>query len=251
MDNFVDKVNSQVQSFYAHRPNITHSDQVEYEITDDVFSRRLELVKTERDKRLTLEQKDFLQSVNGNFVWGKRNTDNITVLIAKKTFQYEGFTWCGTVHHEYTHAHDFWNLADHLNITEMDDLYDYAFYTPFEWWSEYHARKAGTTNVYRYEYARDTLQQTIYVCNQSLYLIADGLKRAPSVYEAMQWFGRYSALKEKYRDLMPALCTAHKKYGLSDAMIAVGDFLHTHQEFCLIHDKLDEFKALVDEVQKA
>lgn len=248
MKHFVDKVNSQVQSFYAQKPTITHSDQVEYKITDDVFSKRLELAKTERDKRLTLEQKGFLQRVNGNIVWGTRNTDAITVLISKKTFQYKGFTWCGTVHHEYTHAHDFWDLADHLHITEMDDLYDYEFYTPFEWWSEYHARKAGTLNVYRYEYARNSVPQTINVCIQSFDLICRGLMQATSAYDAMQWFGRYAALKEMYGNMMPALQTANPKYGLSNNIIAVGDFLQANQEFGLIHNDLGKFCTLIDAV---
>ena len=112
----------------------------------------MEMAQTIRDKEITEQNKSFLQQVNGNIVWGKTNQDPINVLISSKVFQEDTFTWQGTVHHEYTHAHDFWELADYLKLTEMDDIYDYQYYHPFEWWSEYHARKAGAMNVYQNEY---------------------------------------------------------------------------------------------------
>lgn len=61
----------------------------------------------------------------------------------------------------------------------------------------------------------------------------------------MQLFGRYYALKEMYGNIMPDIQTASKKYGLSNSIISVGDFLFSHQEFALIHNKLDEFQSLI------
>ena len=106
------KVRLQVQSFYNQRPAIKHKDQVSFIITDDVFTKRMEMAQTIRDKEITEQNKSFLQQVNGNIVWGKTNQDPINVLISSKVFQEDTFTWQGTVHHEYTHAHDFWELAE-------------------------------------------------------------------------------------------------------------------------------------------
>lgn len=242
------RVKEQIRTFYDQRPNIQHKDQVQFVIATDVFAKRLELAQTERDKTVTIEQKDFLQIVNGNVVWGKTNNDPITAIFSSRLFQLDNFTWRGTVHHEYTHAHDFWDLADYLMITKMDDIYDYRFYNLFEWWSEYHARNAGAKNVYQHEYARNSISETISVCNNSFSLICNGLVQATSVYEVMQLFGRYSALKEMYGDMMPPLQSANKKYGLANSIIAVGDFLHSHQEFNLICDSLDELEVLMNAV---
>lgn len=242
------KVCSQVKSFYSKRQVISHRDQVDYIITDDVFLKRMELVQSERDRNLTLQQKDFLQRVNGNIVWGKTNTDKITVIIASKVFQFDNFTWRGTIHHEYTHAHDFWDLADYLAITNMDDIYDYQYYAPFDWWTEYHARVAGSSNVYQHEYARNSLASTINVCNTMFDYICKSLMQVSSVYDAMQLFGRYSALKEMYPQVMPAFQTANKKYGLPSSIIEVGEFLHSHQEFSLVCDKLEQLQLLVNAV---
>lgn len=242
------KVCSQVRSFYSKRQGISHRDQVDFIITDDVFLKRMELVQSERDRNLTLQQKDFLQSVNGNIVWGKTNADKITVIIASKVFRYDDFTWRGTIHHEYIHAHDFWDLADYLAISNMDDIYDYQYYAPFDWWTEYHARVAGSSNVYQHEYAHNSFASTINVCNTMFEHICKGLMQVSSVYDAMQWFGRYSSLKVMYPLAMPALQTGNKKYGLPNSIIKVGEFLHSHREFALICDKLEELQLLVNAV---
>ena len=102
--------------------------------------------------------------------------------------------------------------------------------------------------MYQHEYARNSISETISVCNNSFSLICNGLVQATSVYEVMQLFGRYSALKEMYGDMMPPLQSANKKYGLANSIIAVGDFLHSHQEFNLICDSLDELEVLMNAV---
>ena len=245
MNDFTDKVNSQIENFYFQRQNISHCGQVDCIITSDIFSKRMELVQSIRDKEITLQQKEFLQKVNGNIVWGKTNNNKITVLIASKVFSLDDYTWRGTVHHEFTHAHDFWDLADHLNTTEMDSIYDYQFYAPFDWWTEFHARKSGAINVYRHEYAHNSISQTINVCNTMFDYICKTLMSVSQVYDAMQLFGRYSALKEMYGNIMPDIQTASNKYGLSKSIISVGEFLLSHQEFALIQNKFDEFQYLI------
>ena len=80
------KVEDQIQAFYDQHPDIQHRDQVQYVITADVFSKRMELVQTDKDRAVTLQQKGFLQKVNGNVVWGKTINDPITVLISERVF---------------------------------------------------------------------------------------------------------------------------------------------------------------------
>ena len=69
----------------------------------------MELVQSVRDRNLTLEQKDFLQQVNGNIVWGKTNNDKITVMIASNVFTFDNHTWRGTVHHD-LHTHTIFGI---------------------------------------------------------------------------------------------------------------------------------------------
>ena len=242
------KVRLQVQSFYNLRPAIKHKDQVSFIITDNVFTKRMEMAQTIRDKEITEQNKSFLQQVNGNVVWGKTNQDPITVLISSKVFQVDTFTWQGTVHHEYTHAHDFWELADYLKLTEMDDIYDYEYYYPFEWWSEYRARKAGAMNVYQNEYANRSTADIHYICQTMFEDISTRLMHVSSAYDAMQLFGRYSALKEMYDQAMPELSLAQSRFGLGDTIIAIAEFLHSHQEFESIRDKFGELEVLVNSV---
>lgn len=241
-------VDTEIEHFYTQYPTLSHRNDVQYAISDDVFSARMGLVQTDRDKANTLQQKNFLQQVNGNVVWGKTNTDPITVILSAKVFHLDEYTWLGTVHHEYTHAHDFWNLADYLGINEMDDIYDYKFYNPFYWWSEYHARKRGTTNVYRQAYAGCSNSEIDKNCSTLHQMICTGLIQSTSAYEAMQWYGRYSALKELYGAKMLPLQVGHKKYGLPTSRIDIGRFLHSHQDFNSICSKFDEFERLINKV---
>lgn len=80
------KVSSQVKSFYSKRQGISHRSQVEYIIANDVFSKRMELVQSARDRNLTLQQKDFLQRVNGNIVWGKQVTTRLRLSLHLRYF---------------------------------------------------------------------------------------------------------------------------------------------------------------------
>lgn len=248
MNGINDKVNSQVKSFYSNRKKISHRNQVDYVITDDVFSKRLELAKSERDKRKTVENMDFLNLVNGNVVWGRTNSENITVIISSKVFSLDNYTWRGTVHHEYTHAHDYWDLADYLSIYNMDDIYDYQFYTAFHWWSEYHARVAGALNVYQHEYALYSVPSIMNVCRESFAIICRNLMQSPTAYYGMQEYGRYSALKKMYPNFMPDLHAANEKFGLENSLIEVGEFLHSHQDFILVRDSFEQLQKLVNAV---
>lgn len=242
------KVDEQINLFYDQRRNITHADQVQYVITTDIFSKRMDLAQTVRDKTVTVQQKDFLQQVNGNVVWGKTNKDALTVMIASKVFQYDDYTWRGTVHHEYTHAHDFCDLADYLGITNMDDIYDYQHYYPFHLWSEYHARKAGFTNVCRHVYRSYPTAEMRNICNVMFRDICKSLMGNISAYDAMQMFGRYSALRELYGSLMLPLQIGHKKHSLPQEIINVGRFLHSHPDFNLVRNNFDQFQALLNAV---
>ena len=130
----------------------------------------------------------------------------------------------------------------------MDDIYNYQFYNPFYWWSEYHARRNGSTNVYRQVYANCTASEISRDCNTMFELICNGLIRSPSAYDAMQWFGRYSALKDLYGSKMPPFQLGLKKYGLSQKIINVGRFLHSHRDFSLVCNDFDELERLVNAV---
>ena len=149
---------------------------------------------------------------------------SITVMFSSKVFQFDSYTWRGTVRHEFTHAHDYWDLADYLAVTEMDDIYDYQFYEVFRLWSEYRARKAGASNVFKQEYAHFSTPEIFNICNISFEQICHNLISASTAYDAMQDFGRYSALKELYSDKMPSIQIANEKNSLKKALSILWSF---------------------------
>lgn len=51
-----------------------------------------------------------------------------------------------------------------------------------------------------------------------------------------------------YGQAMPELSLAHRRFGLDKTIIAIADFLHSHQEFESIRDKFGELEVLVNSV---
>lgn len=241
-------IQGQINEFYLQRPNIHNKGMVTCILTDDLYSKRLELAKSQKERRLTIESKKDLDNFNGSILPGRTRNDVVTALISTKAFQWDAYTWLGTIHHEFTHAHDFLDIADYLEIYEMDGIYDYQFYWPFQWWSEFHARDAGLQNVYRFLYEKSDSSIIESICREIIPKICHQLKSSQNPYTAMQCYGRYSALLELYENKIPSFKIAGKKFGVPDSMIQIGEFLIANREFSSICDKFSTLQDLVNRV---
>ena len=105
-----DLIKDQIDYFYE-KYDFIKTDKIKFEVVDDIYKRRLELLKNSlKETEVTHENEDFLRNVNGHVALGYTPDDYITVLFNKNKLLEDDFTWRGTVHHEYTHAHDFLEL---------------------------------------------------------------------------------------------------------------------------------------------
>ena len=116
-------------------------------LTDDLFNDRKKYSISVKDLKVVEQNKIQLMENNGTVVLSKNIEDDHLVLISKSVFNYGDATWNGTIHHEFTHVYDLYNLLEFLGICDPDKLYDYAFYNNFVLWSEYHARINGFSRV--------------------------------------------------------------------------------------------------------
>ena len=95
-------------------------------------------------------------------------TDKPYILISKDT--YDRYMFLGTIIHELTHIHDFYDFAGHHNLQCFSDAENLDGFPPFLQWTEFHARrnrllllqKHGTDSARKYRLFN---QQIHYIKN--------------------------------------------------------------------------------------
>ena len=67
-------IQGQINEFYLQRPNIHNKGMVTCILTDDLYSKRLELAKSQKERRLTIESKKIWIVLTEAFYRGERET---------------------------------------------------------------------------------------------------------------------------------------------------------------------------------
>ncbi|MGN6712903.1 hypothetical protein [Anaerocolumna jejuensis] len=236
-------VKNQMIEFY--KSNICNPNaRIQLSIVDNIYERCLEVVVDDLTKRLIIKNKDTYE--NGTVVPGKCLDDIINVVISNKVFEYDEFTWKGTIHHELTHAYDYYDFANYLEVEYMSEIYKNKYYNCFISWSEFHARRVGFMHIWNSFYnesnynegkenAQISFQQHILYLNKNI-------NTSNALYEFMQFCGRYSV----FNDLYP---NEFSDFDKAASMISVNieeksllsdfyKFLYNNCEFTKIKDNL-------------
>lgn len=226
-------IENQIESFYQ-KYDYVRTNQIEFEIVDDIYKRRLELVKnSKKEIEVTNNKKEMLLNDNGHVVLGYKPNEKITVLFSRKKLTQDEHTWLGTVHHEYIHAHDFLDLLPTLNLNNSDEIYNYEYYDEYIFWSEFHARNIGSTNVYLNFYNEQDFSDC-NVCN-NLYesncaQLIDSVFKS-DFYTIAQCLGRQLTLETLFSSIIPPLQKGLRKYTFSQDIINLYNYLSTHNSF--------------------
>lgn len=175
-------------------------------VTDCIYDKSIELCGSEKQKKDFMEEKEWVKQLNGTVVLGKTLQDTIYVLIDAKTFEYDNYTWRGTVFHELTHACDFYEFGKHFKYSMVDDMYKDEYFPSLKLWSEFHARKNGFKCIWKFIYNNITYTEKIRLARQNFELWIDELQKNFDSYQLMQYLGRFSVINELFPNIFQKPC---------------------------------------------
>lgn len=230
-----DRIQDQVDIFYE-KYDFIKTDKIEFKIVDDIYEARLQLLENSpKEVQVTKQNENKLRNFNGHVAWGYKPNDTITVLFNKNKMDEDPFTWRGTVHHEYIHAHDFLELLPSLGFENNDQIYDnYIYYDDYNFWTEFRARAFGGLNVFSHEYKSKTSKELLNICNVTFKQNCEILVEETSKYNRYgiaQCLGRQLALEKFFGTITPALKTACDEFGVLEEVVNLYDYLVLYPSF--------------------
>ena len=213
-------------------------------ITSDLNMTYAKLRPDKKDQILHSQvQNDF----NGRMVVPDSTMDTIHILLNSvmvKQYTEDGsMTWVGTVGHEFTHAVDFYTMAQKDELTSYTPLEEPGQYLMFQQWTEYHARKCGYRflreffnsiglNLKRDEQISHILQTEAPMQTNRFHDQYQASTSNNRLYLTMQYLGRYSV----WMDLFPTTFTKELLMELNRGTYWLWDIL----EFLRDHETLDQ-----------
>lgn len=233
---------------------------VEIEFTDDLYERRLELAFNEADINDVKDQKEFIKNLNGTLVFPARSNEKPHILISNNAID-DSMQFIGTIIHELTHIHDFYDFVNYYSIKCLRDIEKHYNFQSLYFWTEFHARKRGY--YFFRKFVKSLIQDKETVKEQVKYieetecpfqfaylkdeLIKNENNSTQFMYNIMQFLGRYSV----WQDLFPDECNEYTlprelRDAFGDRIIDIYKFLYNHSTFEDIKDKFTKLKVKLD-----
>lgn len=228
----------ELQYFYNHIRDYDEKRKIDIAMVDDVYAKVLEYDMCDVQKDAVMKEGAALNNSNGTVIFAPTKDKTTLVVLSKQVLPQKDLDEVhGTVLHELTHAHDYYDYAEFLQISDHNALFDSQYYNAFFFWTEFHARRIGYKRFIEYKFRKGWKQ-----FKKHRYEFLEGIKANFSIhsskgrlYDLMQAAGRYYAFIE--------LCPSHTEnfngdildgnveINLIDILIEIYDFLALNSEF--------------------
>ena len=245
----------EVQYYYNYIRDYDENRMIDIAIVDDVYAKVLEYDMCDVQKVAVMKAGYSLNDSNGTMIFAPSNDKITLVVLSKRVLPQKDIDEVrGTILHELTHAHDFYDYADYLQISDYNMLFSSQYYNAFFLWTEFHARRIGYRRFIEYKFRKGWKQ-----FKKHRYEFLEGIKanfsigsRKGRLYDLMQAAGRYYTFIE--------LCSSHKenfkgdvldgnvKPELLNILNEVYDFLAKNSEFKKFANNIELFDKLINKI---
>lgn len=199
--------------FYNHIRDFDEKRKIDTAIVDDVYAKVLEYDMCDAQRDAVIKTGTALNNSNGTVIFAPTRDKTTLVVLSKQVLPKKDLDEVhGTILHELTHAHDFYDYADFLQISDHNALFDSQYYHAFFYWTEFHARKIGYKRFIEYKFRKGWKQ-----FKKHRYEFLEGIKANLSIhsskgrlYDLMQAAGRYYTFME--------LCPSHTENFIGDIL---------------------------------
>lgn len=189
----------EIQYFYKYIRNYDESRRIDTIIADNMYERILEYDMCDTQKAAVINTGIELNNSNGTVIFAPSREKTTLVVLSKLVLPQKDLDEVhGTVLHELTHAHDFYDFADFLQIRDYNEVFNSSYYHAFFFWTEFHARRIGYKRFIEYKFRKSWKQ-----FKKHRYEFLEGIKAnflvhstKGRLYDLMQTMGRYYAFTE-------------------------------------------------------
>lgn len=241
--------------FYNHIREYDEDRIIVTAIFDDVYMKVLEYDMCDAQKKAVMNTGVALNDMNGTVIVAPEKNKTTLVALSKKVIPQRDLDEVhGTVIHELIHAHDYYDYADFLQISDYNEIFSSEYYNAFSYWTEFHARRMGYKRFIEYKFRKSWKELKKHKCE---YL--DGIKTnfsIPSnkgrIYDFMQAAGRYytfvafsSSNTENFKE---DILRGNVEYNLIDILNEIYHFLTENAEFEQFINNIVRFNELLKKI---
>ena len=235
----------EVQYFYNCIRDYDEKRIIDIAMVDDVYAKVLEYDMCDVQKEAVMKAGAALNDSNGTVIFAPSRDKTTLVVLSKKVLPQKDLDEVhGTVLHELTHAHDYYDYADYLQISDYNTLFNSQYYNAFFLWTEFHARRIGYKRFIEYKFRKGWKQ-----FKKHRYEFLEGINANFSIYSSkgrlydlMQAAGRYYTFIE--------LCSSHTENFKGDILDGnvEPDLLNILNEVYCFLAETREFKQFVNNI---
>ncbi|WP_288774262.1 hypothetical protein [uncultured Eubacterium sp.] len=244
--------------FYSHYREYDEKRMINIVMPDDAYQMALKCDMCDTQRREISQKGDGLNKINGTVLLAPSCDKSTTVLVPKQAMLGRSLAEIrGTIIHELTHANDFYDYLEFLNIDNYDKVFADVYYNAFFNWTEFHARQLGYKRYVEYTFikswklfkkSKKNLLENI--CLNFNNHTENGIK-----YDLMQAMGRYysfcslsgSAMKMNFKE---DILKGNVDATVLDEYEEIYEFLCEHREFDVFIKDIEEFQKLLDSIEE-
>lgn len=218
---------------------------IDIAMVDDVYAKVSKYDMCDVQKEAVMRIGTTLNNSNGIVIFAPSRDKTTLVVLSKKVLpQKDPDEVHGTVLHELTHAHDYYDYADFLQISDYNELFNSQYYNAFFFWTEFHARRIGYKRFIEYKFRKGWKR-----FKKHRYEFLEGIKANFSIYSSkgrlydlMQAAGRYYTFIE--------LCSSHTENFKGDILEGnvESDLINILNEVYQFLTENSEFKQFVNNI---
>lgn len=240
--------------FYSHIRDYDDSRNIDIVIADNMYEKAFQYDLCEEQRQAINNLGNEFNNRNGTVLFAPEKDKITVVMISKPMLEGKDIDELhGTLIHELTHAHDFYDYVDYLEIEEHNLLFNSEFYNAFYNWTEFNARRTGYRRFVEYKFRKSWKQfkrNTDLLLENAQVNFSKGLNSGKTLYELMQAAGRYSVLDSLSQkisgnfaeDMLKDIVNEKEK----NAMIRIYEYLVQNTEFSDFCNAIAEFERLLD-----
>ena len=242
-----DIIQDEIVYFYNYLRDYDKNRMIDVALVDDVYAKILEYDMCDVQKEAVMKAGATLNNLNGTMIFAPSKDKTTLVVLSKKVLPQKDLDEVhGTILHELTHAHDFYDYADHLKISDYNTVFSSQYYSAFFYWTEFHARRIGYKRFIEYKFRKGWKQ-----FKKHRYEFLEGIKanflihsQKGRTYDLMQAAGRYYTFLE--------LCPSHLENFKGDILDhnIESDFLNILEEVYCFLSKNNEFNQFINNIAK-